>query len=269
MGGSPEPYFEPDIDAFHSVVMPVLEASCSGASCHTPVPPRPDNAYQMYGAPMFQLAELTDEQRNENYREATQFINWDDPPASDLLRLPALPNQSPEHTTNAFIVGAENYNTVLNWILDAVTRPEPDAGPDGGPDGGMDGGVGGAGGGIINCDTLPEGDVLSGRPAFFQTYRDEIDGVVATYCADADCHGTPAFGGSLYLQILGMGDGCEVQWNFMTIQWFIDPRRPLESPILRKPVEPGHGGREPFLGGTANPDYVRIQNWVISGYVDR
>ena len=255
----------PDRAAFDAEIIAILDRRCSSLTCHAGPPPREDSAFQIFGSPDHPAFNLTDAEKDENYREFLDFVDFLNPDRSDILTFPLSdPNGTPSHPTNGPVLtqASADYLTIRGWIVAAVTPPpEPDAGPpDAGDDG--DGGVGPSG--AVPCDALPNTDA-PGRPEGWRTrYIEDIDSMVVSSCGEAECHGAPASGGRLWLR--GGAAGCDGGWNYLSVQWFIDPGDPIASPLLVKPLMPDHGGREVFAG-TEDPRYVALKLWVEDGLV--
>lgn len=88
--------FEPvDKGRFATLVYPIMLDTCAGSSCHAP-------------ANDFPLTVFSDDV-SATYDRAIQFVNVDDPPASQLLTVPV---------GNGFIEGPgdSRYDTILAWI---------------------------------------------------------------------------------------------------------------------------------------------------------
>jgi hypothetical protein len=254
----------PDREAFETEILAILDRRCSSLACHAGPPPRDDSAFQMYGSPDNPVFRLTDEQIDANYVEFLAFVDFWNPDQSDILRYPlAGPDGDPPHPTNSgpvFTSASADYLTLRDWIVAATTPPEPDAGIDMGVPSG-DGGMGGSGGGVP-CEALPSTDA-PGRPAgWMMRFVDEVHPMLVASCSESECHGTPGFGGSLWLQT--DDDECGARWNYLAVQWFIDPITPVASPLLTQPVAPQHGGREVFAG-TADPRYGLLRRWIEEG----
>lgn len=253
-GGEPIP-LRIDREAFRTVVMPILDRRCGTAACHARPHVKPDHLFQLYASPDHPIEDLTAHQWEENLRETVDFVDFLHPDASDLLRFPLSDaSHDPPHPTPSpvLLAGGEEVTALRDWIVSATRPPEPDAGPpDAGPPLPRD----------VPCAALPSPERVRGA-AWFEAFRDDVSPMLTETCAGADCHGTPANGGGLWLRL--PETHCDVTWNFLAVQWYIDPTSPVESLLLRKPLDRNHGGREVFRG-TSDPRYTLLKDWVLDG----
>jgi len=281
-GGDPDPCLDPTPDEalFASDVLPALDRGCSNLDCHAREVNRDDARFQFWSFPNVRPADRTSGQIAESLAETLDFVEWCAIDRSSLL-LNALSDQNgtPRHPTAGptWFSDDEDYLLVRDWLLDAIAPPPPpDAGP---PDMGSTADMGldpddgvepPPPGDPVPCASIPDGDPLD-RAGYFEQFAVEVNPMLAGRpggeapggsCAEADCHGTGGVGGRLYLR--PSGQACSTPWNFLAVGPFIDPRTPIESPLLTRPVSPGHGGREVFAG-MADPRYVLLRRWIESG----
>lgn len=270
-GGPIEP--APDLDLFLNSVTGLLYASCSGPACHDAATPNPSDA-------LYQLVEggpqgLSSDQQRLNFDETISFVDFDDPPESQLLV-----HHPPAH--QAYVIpGSQTHNRIIEWIADAVEPPAPPegmggAGGDGGAGGqGGEGGVGEGGPIEVPCDGIPPPGNPAGRS---QGYRDAyempdadgltINDMLVASCGEMGaCHGTQAAAGGYWL-LNDLDDPCAVQWNYLVSQWFIDAVEPNASLLLTKPRERDHGGRVVFRG-TDDARHVRLLLWIENEFAAR
>ncbi|MEZ4464612.1 MAG: hypothetical protein R3F43_08950 [bacterium] len=185
-----------------------------------------------------------------------------DPPRSPLLLFALGVNRDNglgRSVHPSLMEGTADYQTILAWLEDAVFVEPMGAGGEGGGAGGSGGAAGG-----LPCNGLPGSDPL-GRDAYYAMFGDEVNGMLLMRCADGDCHGTPRVQLGNIVSRYWLKDGdCSVDWNYAASQLFIDPREPETSPLLTRPLSRNHGGREVFRG-QADPGYVLLRRWVLSG----
>ncbi len=255
-GGTPLPSdVEPDVEVFRSVVLPILDRRCSTAACHAGPPPRADRKLQLLGSPAHPVDGLTDEEVGQNLDEVLVFVDFANPDASDLLRYPySSAGGDPVHSTPSpvFFEGSEEAAAIRQWIVDATKEEAPDAGVGPAPSGpDLE----------VPCGALPDPSGLRG-PDWYASFGERIDPMLTQTCTGADCHSVPGMGGGYWLRV--GGTDCDRRWNFLMLQWYVDPVAPIDSRILQKPLEPTHGGREVFHG-TSDPNFVMLKDWIVSG----
>jgi hypothetical protein len=253
-GGRPAPA-DPatfDVDRLQREILPILERGCGQPICHGRTL-RDDEHFQFH----VPVANSTADDVAADLVEVLLWVDTSAPERSELLQWPLSQSGGvPDHPTPGpvYTTADEDYRAVLDWIVDAVTPKAPDAGL---PTGGMGGEP--ASGGGIPCSALPAPDRTRYDFAAFET---TVNPMLLRRCGDGECHGSPGTAGGLWLR--APGDGCEVRWNFLAVQWFVDPTSPADSLILRKPLEVSHGGREVFLGMN-DQDYALLKRWVEGG----
>lgn len=282
-GDRPDPCLDPQPDEafFVSEVLPALDRGCSNLDCHARDINLTDRRFQFWSFPNVRPDARTSEMVAESLAETVAFVEWCEIDESLLLLYPLNDqNGRPRHPTAGptWFSDDEDYLLVRDWLFDAIAPPPPpDMGP---PDEGVlpDMGIDPDDGvepppppsDLVPCDAIPAGDPLE-RPGYFEQFALEINPMLAGRpddelpggsCSEADCHGTGGVAGRLYLR--PAGQPCSVEWNFMSTALFIDSRSPIQSPLLTKPLSPGHGGREVFAGN-ADPRYVLLRRWVESG----
>jgi hypothetical protein len=249
------PNVEPDREVFRAVVLPILDRRCSTAACHAGPPPRDDAKLQLFGSPQNPVDRLTEEQVDANLAEVLAFTDFDDPDASDLLRYPfSSAAGDPVHSTPSpvFFEGSEEAAAIRQWIVDATQEDEPDAGVGPGPSGPDL---------QVPCGALPDPAGVRG-PGWYASFGERVDPMLTSTCTGADCHNVPGMGGGYWLRT--GGTDCDRRWNFLMLQWYVDPVTPIDSRILQKPLDPLHGGREVFHG-TSDPNFVLLKDWIVSG----
>ncbi|MSP71478.1 MAG: hypothetical protein EXR76_04695, partial [Myxococcales bacterium] len=240
-----------DDEALRSIVLPVLDNRCASPICHSGRPLPADDDLDLY----LPSAGQGPERFATNKAEILEFINFGNPEASGLLTYPrSQKGGQPDHPVEGpptMAVETGDYQAILAFIRGSVV--EVFEGADGGADGGLDMGrtVGGDGMNVpdppgvnrVPCDALPQPDRT---PYDFLRFTGEVNPMLISTCADGPCHGTAGSGGNLWL--IESESDCDHRWNFLTIQWFVDPLTPVESLLLQKPLDRNHGGREVFLG---------------------
>lgn len=256
-GGSAEPPWSPDVEVFQTDVMAIMGAKCANPGCHNRGGVRP---FQL-NVPDVPGAALAAGPLQENLDAIEGWVDRRDPPQSPLLLFALGVNRDNGlgRTVHppTLMAGTADYQTILAWLEDAVFVEPMGAGGEGG------GGAGGAVGGLP-CEGLPGSDPL-GRDAYYAMFTDEVNPMLLMRCAEADCHGTPRVALGNIVSRYWLKDGeCSDDWNFTASQLFIDPRQPETSPLLTRPLSRNHGGREVFRG-QADPGYVLLRRWVLSG----
>ncbi|MSP72516.1 MAG: hypothetical protein EXR76_10115 [Myxococcales bacterium] len=258
-----------DDEALRSIVLPVLDNRCAGPICHSGRPLPADDDLDLY----LPSAGQGPERFATNKAEILEFINFGNPESSSLLTYPrSQEGGQPDHPVAGpptMAVGTRDYEAILAFIRGSVV--EVFEGADGGADGGLDMGrtVGGDGMNVpdppgvnrVPCAALPPPDRT---PYDFQRFTGEVNPMLISTCADGRCHGTAASGGNLWL--IDSESDCDHRWNFLTIQWFVDPLTPVESLLLQKPLDRNHGGREVFLG-VSDPRYGLLKDWIERAWV--
>ena len=244
---------------FLTEVMPLFEPTCSVPTCHGKTPVIDDEHFQFYGGAMYPIAALTDAQVAENLREVLDVVDLVSPESSDLLHYPeSSARGEPLHPTGSplWMPGGPEHQTLVAWITlvaseAAAAPPEP-----GTPDDPPTGSVGG-----IPCAALPRPERVRG-PAWFARFGVDVNPTLTASCAGSSCHSEPGSGGGLWLR--SPMSECDLTWNFLAVQWYIDPVMPLQSLILSKPLDPVHAGREIF-GGMSDPRYIVLRDWIQEG----
>jgi len=254
-GGTPAPPADPaefDVGRLEREILPILERGCGQPICHGRAL-RDDEHFQ-FNVP---VEASTPEEVEADLSEIVRWVDTVVPERSELLSWPLSQSGGvPDHPTPGpvYTTADEDYRALLAWIVDAVTPDEPDAGvPVGGAGGEPSGGSG------VPCAALPTPDRT--RYDYVQ-FEAAVNPMLVRRCGEAECHGSAGNAGGLWIR--APGEGCEVRWNFLTVQWFVDPTSPLESLILRKPLEVSHGGREVFRGMN-DEDYGLLKRWVEGG----
>jgi hypothetical protein len=241
-----------DVERLQREILPILERGCGQPICHGRAV-RDDEHFQFHVPVAMSSAEEVD----ADLAEIARWVETTAPENSPFLRWPlSQSGGEPDHPTPGpvYTPADADYQAVLAWIVDAVTPDEVDAGLPS-----PDASVPTPAGGGIPCTALPAPDRT--RYDYVQ-FEAAVNPMLVRRCADAECHGTAGNAGGLWLR--SPGDGCEVRWNFLTVQWFVDPTAPVESLLLRKPLEVSHGGREVFRGMT-DEDYGLLKRWVEGG----
>ena len=258
-----------DDEALRSIVLPVLDNRCASPICHSGRPLPADDDLDLY----LPSAGQGPERFATNKAEILEFINFGNPEASGLLTYPrSQKGGQPDHPVEGpptMAVETGDYQAILAFIRGSVV--EVFEGADGGADGGLDMGrtVGGDGMNVpdppgvnrVPCAALPPPDRT---PYDFQRFTGEVNPMLISTCADGRCHGTAGSGGNLWL--IDSESDCDHRWNFLTIQWFVDPLTPVESLLLQKPLDRNHGGREVFLG-VSDLRYGLLKGWIERAWV--
>ena len=118
----------------------------------------------------------------------------------------------------------------------------------------------------IFCDALPSGDP-QGRVGFYETFEDEINGILTRTCIGNGCHEQPYPDYSFW--VVDEDQPCSVQANFMMAQLYVNFNEPLNSPLLVYPIDPDHGGGgRIFPNGNSDLLYTAIRRWIVSGQQD-
>jgi hypothetical protein len=254
-GGSLPPNVEPDREVFRTVVLPILDRRCSTAACHAGPPPREDASLQLLASPAHPVADLTDAEVDQDLAEVLAFVDFANPDASDILRYPfSTAAGDPVHSTPSpvFFEGSEEAAAIRQWIVDATREDEPDAGAGPAPMGPDL---------QVPCGALPDPAGVRG-PDWYATFGERVEPMLTSTCTGSDCHSVPGMGGGYWLRT--GGTECDRRWNFLMLQWHVDPVSPIDSRILQKPLDPLHGGREVFHG-TSDPKFVLLKDWIVSG----
>ena len=268
-----------DWSVFVDEVLPVIDGKCSGPSCHTGgAGPRDDGRLTYFGSPFRPLADLTDDELDQNFDEVIDFVDLCDPPQSDLLRYPvSFQDGNPSHPTQGPVMFTDEpaYLTRIDWMEAAIAPPPPPMPDAGRPGGNWDAGVDepDAGNlpnpnpdpqpmeGVVPCEALPHPDRLS-RYDYGRFDQHINPNVLGPRCGDqAGCHGEPGGGGGLWIRTSGE---CSTRWNFLAVQWFVDPRDVINSQLLTEPLDRRHGGQVVF-DGQDDPGYVELKIWLEEG----
>jgi hypothetical protein len=276
-GGEPYEVCEvsPDMDLLANEVGPSIIEGCGGRACHgsTANITRFNLPSGLDDAP----APLSDDQANAMLEMLTPFVDFEEPSTSELLTLLGPGHQG---TNLTFGEGAPSYEALERWIVEATVcewvYPDPPEGGSmagtmvgsGGVEAGAEmGGVPSMGGAPSDtelfCAALPTGDP-QGRPGFYETFRDNINGILSNSCALSGCHDLPYAEYGFW--VINEREACSVQANFMMSQLYVNYNTPLSSPILTKPLDPEHGGYR--ILNAADPEYTAIRAWIVSGVQD-
>ena len=293
MGGTPQNIeIIPDRELFESEVLPIVFRRCGSAGCHgRRDADLDDNFYAVVGTAASPAGEDIEKSFQEFIME--RIIDYRNPPASQIF---AYHEMMPNHP-GLILRGSNEYNILIGWIEASVKIVEPPTGGEAGPDTGgaptgpgAGGDVGGAispemppmsGGDAIEsaavpCDGLPPGDGV-GVPGWRDSFEAEKinELLVGTpqepnkgLCSGGSCHTVQGNG----LWLLGPEDPCSENWNFAFSQFYVNPRRPLESELLIQPLgevrqdpnNPMHGGRIVFQG-REDPNYIKLSTWIRAG----
>ncbi|MFZ4734945.1 MAG: hypothetical protein ACOYM9_03315 [Bradymonadia bacterium] len=236
------------LDPFVTDVLPRLEQSCGQPFCHGR-PPMADARLQLE----FPVAALSPEAIEANRAEVLLQSDRAFPTNSPILRWPQSQSDGlPPHPTPTplWTTASADYLAVLAWISsDTPVPPGADAEVPVAPSEAPTTGEG------VPCSALPQ----PGRTPFdFAAFELRVNPVLVASCA-AGCHGIAGLGGGLWLR--PTADDCEVQWNFLAAQWFVDVRQPRASLLLTKPLDPNHAGRAIFPNA-ADPGYLAVSRWI-------
>jgi hypothetical protein len=247
----------PGVDraAFRDVIMPILDRRCSTGACHA-LTPMADARFELYASPDHPAATLTDDQLDANLGEVLTFANLGAPDDSAVLRYPSSQaGGDPSHPTAqpVFFPGSEEREALRAWLGGMAGAADAGVAADAGIVAGSDASV--------PCAALPDPAQIRGA-AWFAAYRDPVDGMLRSACAAPACHGTAGAGGGYWLRT-GPAE-CDLRWNFLVAQWFLDPVTPLASPLLVKPLDPAHGDGAVFQG-TDDARFVMLRDWIVSG----
>jgi hypothetical protein len=235
-------------DPFITDVLPRLERSCGQPFCHGR-PPTMDARLQLE----LPVAALSPEAVEANRAEVLLQVDRASPPNSPILRWPQSQSDGmPPHPTPTPLWTPANadYLAVLAWIEgDSPPTADVDVGVPVAPSEAPGTGDG------VPCSALPQPDRT---PFDFSAFELRVNPVLVASCATG-CHGIAGLGGGLWLR--ASAEDCEVQWNFLTAQWFVDVRLPRASLLLTKPLDPAHAGRAIF-SNAGDPGYLAISRWI-------
>ncbi len=236
-----------DIDAYQSVVWPVLERSClGGVACHGGYETSRGGGLRLYDAP------AGAQQHYDNFLRVRAYTNLADPPYSKLL-LEGL-GVSVHAGGGIWAEADAGYLAVLGWIEEAAgveeeEQPEPIPDPEEPPPEAPP---------PPGC-TLP--DVQNSRYDF-DVYVTAIQPGFNQDCATAACHGG-GDGGGLELTITDDPTSCEMVRNFFVSQRFAFPNNVEASPLLLKPLYDAHTGGS-IYAGEADPRYQALEAWILA-----
>lgn len=236
------------LEPFVERVQGRLYVECS--ACHTPG--AGGGAFALVaGDP----AGFDDAQHAQNRDEVAGFMDFDAPEQSVLITYHAGTGLAPSQPL---------VDALIAWAAPPVAAPADDCGDGGvGPDGGDDGPIEG---GLVACEALPGPTSELGYSAgFWAAYAEPsaegppIDDLLVADCATAGCHVADGSGDGYWL--MTEGDDCATRWNFLSTQWFVRPGDVLRSPLLLKPIEQPHGGRQVYQGRD-DPRFIRLLRWL-------
>lgn len=237
------------VEPFVATVQSRLYAECQ--ACHNaPTPDPDDRVFKLItGGP----GGLDEAQQTLNAHEALSFMDLADPSQSALVM---------QHTLDG--LGPPTSDGLSAALVTWVAPPAPSASPEACDP--VDMAVDPPTGDGIACDALPGPDSELGySDRYWQTYAEgtaaepSIDETLVTDCATAGCHVSDGAGEGYWL--MTEGDTCATRWNFLATQWFVRPADIARSPLLLKPIEEMHGGREVYRGRD-DLRFVRLQRWL-------
>lgn len=265
-GGGPVRVFEPDFALFRDTVMPnLIREGCNNGGCHgSPLGFNAEMALVGGGDP-------SEEEIRENMDSVVDWVDSDAPSQSLVLRYMTQESDCCSGHPTVYAEDGITWRSVHDWIEASITLVEPDppdmGDPDmpgedmGGPD--MDGEPDMP---VVPCDALPQDpDRLPGGFDYdnFNTYVNPM--MVRNCTLVGGCHASRGDSGGLFL-LRDLEDACAVNWNFLTVRWFVDQANPIASPLLTEPLGVQslgdyHGG-EMVFNGNSDCDYVMLKSWI-------